>query len=99
VEIRVGDVVIGDVVANLDHGPTRRAVETERAFLAELGAGCALPVAAHLSPDGVLRAFMAKDGESVQVSGHVGDTDDHVIVGRAAADKCRRILDGQDVDE
>jgi hydroxymethylbilane synthase len=35
------------LAADLDHGPTRRAVEAERAFAAELDAGCRVPVAAY----------------------------------------------------
>ncbi len=35
-----------DVLAPLDHRPTRAAVYAERAFLAGLGGGCAVPVAA-----------------------------------------------------
>lgn len=43
----------------IDHAPTRRAVELERAFLAELGSGCSLPVGAHVVGD-VLHAFLAE---------------------------------------
>jgi hydroxymethylbilane synthase len=37
----------GELPAPLDHGPTRHAVEAERAFAAELDAGCRVPVAAY----------------------------------------------------
>ena len=47
-----------EVLAAIDHAPTRRAVEVERAFLAELGSGCSLPVGAHAG-DGPLTAFLA----------------------------------------
>lgn len=93
-EARSGDERVLSALASVDHAATRRAVETERAFLAELGAGCSLPVAAYMSPDGVFRAFMSDGAESVQVTGHVGDTDDHRIVGTAAAVECRRLLAG-----
>ena len=39
-------------------GPAGDAVEVERAFLAELGSGCSLPVGAHAT-DGQLTAFLA----------------------------------------
>ena len=42
----------------VDHAATRHAVEVERAFLAELGSGCSLPVGAHAA-DGVLHTFLA----------------------------------------
>jgi hydroxymethylbilane synthase len=94
VECRVDDVVTAAVLAGIDHAPSRRAVEAERAFLAELGAGCSLPVAAHLSKDGVFRAFMAADdiSNTVQLEGEIGDSDDHIVVGVAMAIECRSRL-------
>jgi hydroxymethylbilane synthase len=47
VEVRADDREVGDLVAALDHAPTRAAVAAERAFLARLGAGCTAAVAAH----------------------------------------------------
>lgn len=46
IQTRDGDSVIA-LLATLEDQPTRRAVETERAFLRELHAGCHTPVAAH----------------------------------------------------
>lgn len=94
VECRVDDTVTAAVLAGIDHVPSRRAVEAERAFLAELGAGCSLPVAAHLSNDGVFRAFMAADdiSNTVQLEGEIGDSDDHIVVGIAMAIECRSRL-------
>lgn len=94
VECRVDDAVTTAVLAGIDHAPSRRAVEAERAFLAELGAGCSLPVAAHLSKDGVFRAFMAADdiSNTVQLEGEIGDSDDHIVVGVAMAVECRSRL-------
>ena len=94
VECRVDDTVTAAVLAGIDHAPSRRAVEAERAFLAELGAGCSLPVAAHLSKDGVFRAFMAADdiSNTVQLEGEIGDSDDHIVVGVAMAVECRSRL-------
>lgn len=94
VECRVDDAVTAVVLAGIDHAPSRRAVEAERAFLAELGAGCSLPVAAHLSKDGVFRAFMAADdiSNTVQLEGEIGDSDDHIVVGIAMAVECRSRL-------
>jgi hydroxymethylbilane synthase len=47
VECRVADEATLAAVAAIDHAPSRRAVEAERAFLAEVGGSCDLPVAAH----------------------------------------------------
>ena len=52
-----------DLLAAIEHGPTRQAVDCERAFLAELGSGCSLPVGAHAVVVGegelCLRTFLA----------------------------------------
>jgi hydroxymethylbilane synthase len=47
VECRADDAATRAVLAEIDHAPTRLAVEAERAFLAELGGGCDLPVGAY----------------------------------------------------
>jgi hydroxymethylbilane synthase len=46
IQARAGDLDISRFLQVLDHLPTRAAVTAERAFLAGLGGGCALPVAA-----------------------------------------------------
>ncbi|MEY2416623.1 MAG: hydroxymethylbilane synthase [Ilumatobacteraceae bacterium] len=62
VECRSDDDEIAALLASIDHAPTRLAVEVERAFLAELGSGCSLPVGAHAA-DGSLTVFLgAADG-------------------------------------
>jgi hydroxymethylbilane synthase len=96
VEARTDDAHTLEILAVIDHVASRRAVETERAFLAELGAGCSQPVAAHLSGDGVFRAFMANDdgSDSVQISGNIGESDDNIVVGTASAIECRARLAG-----
>ena len=48
VEVRRDDADTTAMVAQVDHPPTRSRVEVERAFLAELGSGCSLPVGAHV---------------------------------------------------
>jgi hydroxymethylbilane synthase len=46
IQSRAGDPEVAGYLIELDHPPTRVAVTAERAFLAALGGGCALPVAA-----------------------------------------------------
>ena len=58
VEHAAGDDTTAGVLAAIDHEPTRRAGEVERAFLARLGSGCSLPVGA-LADGGRLRAFLS----------------------------------------
>lgn len=59
VECREGDAKILAAIANIDHAQTRYAVEIERAYLAELGAGCSMPVGAYVNAERVLSTFMA----------------------------------------
>ncbi|MET8257403.1 hydroxymethylbilane synthase [Micromonospora sp. NPDC005553] len=47
VECRVDDRDLVELLAVLDHAPSRSAVTAERAFLATLEAGCSAPVAAY----------------------------------------------------
>lgn len=49
VEHRADDGITASLLGAVDHVPTRSAVEIERAFLAELGAGCSMPVGAHVT--------------------------------------------------
>lgn len=94
VECRDNDTTTRDILSLIDHAPSRRAVEAERSFLFVLGAGCSLPVGAHLSSDGVFRAFMADDAGTscVQLEGFIGDSDDHLVVGAAMAHECQRLM-------
>lgn len=87
VECRADDAATHDVLRPIDHLPTRRAVEIERAFLAELGSGCSLPVGAYVHGD-LLRTFLA-DIDTAAVIDDVfelrGDSGDLSIARRAAA--------------
>ena len=62
IECRAGDAATAALLAAVDHAPTREAVTAERAFLAELGTGCSLPVAVHaerVDGDLLLHGFLA----------------------------------------
>jgi hydroxymethylbilane synthase len=87
VECRADDPATSAAVAAIDHAPTRHAVEVERAFLAELGSGCSLPVGGHVH-DGTLTVFLADPGVGQSVVASValsGDEDDLGRARRAAA--------------
>ena len=62
VECRADDDRTGGLLAGVDDGPTRFAVSTERAFLAELGAGCTLPLGA-LCDAGALHGYLAASAD------------------------------------
>lgn len=51
---RPGDEATAELLARLDHAPSRSALEAERAYLAAVGGGCELPVGAYaiLVPNG-----------------------------------------------
>jgi hydroxymethylbilane synthase len=66
VECRSGDRATAELLAAIDHAPTRATVGLERSFLAELGSGCSLPVAAFAEGDR-LTGFLAHPTNGVSV--------------------------------
>lgn len=69
IECREDDAKTAALLRSIEHEPTRRAVDAERSFLATVGGGCELPVAAHavIEDDEVfLRVFLGSfDGRIV----------------------------------
>lgn len=70
VECRVEDEVTVALLAPIEEAVSRRRLDAERAFLAELGGDCDLPAGAHAelpAPDGSLhvRAVLADEGDRV----------------------------------
>jgi hydroxymethylbilane synthase len=93
VECRTDDGEVRDLLAIADHPPSARAVAAERAYLAEVGGGCDLPVGAHATIDeeGVVRLtglLAAPDGR-VMIR-HTASGEDGEALGRAVA---RHLLD------
>ena len=100
VECREDDDDARRALVAIDDPGTRRLVTAERAFLAELGGGCTLPVGAHAqsapSADGSGRATIRLDGmlasgDGLVVLRHGRSGDDPDELGRAVA---RYLLDG-----
>mgnify|MGYP002863867503 CR=1 FL=1 len=92
-ECRTDDDATLELLARIEDPDARRAVDAERGFLAELGAGCDLPIAAHATvrPDGAVEltaALSSSDGDVLLVDARSGD--DPEALGRAAA---RHLLD------
>jgi hydroxymethylbilane synthase len=82
IEVRADDALVRNLVCPLAHASTEMALAAERAFLAQLGVGCAAAVGAYASVTRgdslTLRAMIgAPDGRSIR-----GEATD--IVGRAA---------------
>jgi hydroxymethylbilane synthase len=84
-----------DLLAAIEHGPSRQAVECERAFLAELGSGCSLPVGAHAVVVGegelCLRTFLA-GGTGIYEGVHEGTADEAHAWAAAAAGFARQAV-------
>lgn len=87
VECRRGDRRLLDVLEEIDHRSTRADVTVERAFLAELGSGCSLPVGAHVDA-GKLYTFLAGEQSGIIVSDTIeltGDLDADLSTAAGAA--------------
>lgn len=88
IEAHADDAEAAALCAPLDHLPSRRQAEAERAFLAAMGAGCNAPLAGFATLDGdhlTLRALVgAPDGRVVRVEER-GPLADAVRIGERAA--------------
>ncbi len=75
------------LAADLDDGPTRRAVEAERAFAAELDAGCRVPVAAYATaPEQRLSLHgLVASPDGRRIIRVQGEDRDHLELGRRLA--------------
>lgn len=76
----------------IDDAATRRAVQIERAFLAELGSGCSLPVGAHVVGD-ALHGFLAPESGGSPITQSLVLTQDDAIDLELARDMARRLRD------
>jgi hydroxymethylbilane synthase len=83
IEVRESDEEVRGLVQRLNHPPTERAVSAERAFLAALGGGCAVPVAAHAA---------VSDGR-LNLQGMVTDPDGTRVIGDSLSGSPRQAED------
>jgi hydroxymethylbilane synthase len=72
VECRADHDELVALLGSVQHEPTRRRVDAERAFLAELGGDCSLPAAAH--------ATLANDGDTVHIEGLLAAPDGSTVL-------------------
>jgi hydroxymethylbilane synthase len=70
VECRADDEALRALLAGIEHVTSRRAVDAERGFLAELGGDCDLPAGAHAVADGATGSVTV-DGLLASLDGHV----------------------------
>jgi hydroxymethylbilane synthase len=90
IECRSADADMIDVLGSIDHGPTRQAVEVERAFLAELGSGCSLPVGAHADAR-TLTVFLGSPDRREHLIETIELTDDHDLALTRGAELARSL--------
>lgn len=72
VEVRADDALMLELAAGLNDSDTAVTVSTERAFLASIGGGCALPVGAYAT---------FEDHKRLRVQGMIGGPDGQVVKG------------------
>jgi hydroxymethylbilane synthase len=96
VECRADDTDTRCLLDRIEHTPSRRAVDAERGFLAELGGDCSVPAAAHATLAGDrlrVRALVASaDGGTVLRHELAGPASSGAALGRSVA---RQLLDDQ----
>jgi hydroxymethylbilane synthase len=100
VECRADDARVRTALAVIEDGPSRRAVDAERGFLAELGGDCSVPAAAYAEVAGggtdadlTVRGLVATvDGAALVRHEVWGAARDGEALGRALA---RHLLDDQ----
>jgi hydroxymethylbilane synthase len=89
VETLAANTELRELIADVDHAPTRAASFAERAFLARLGAGCATAAAAYATLEGdqmTLRGFAASPtGHRSMSQTHSGDISEAAGIGSALA--------------
>lgn len=90
-EARAADSQTWQQAASLEHGPTRIAVDAERAFLARLEGGCSVPLGGHAVLEGDqlwLRGFVgAPDGTEVLRGERRGPAAQAASLGRNLAEE------------
>jgi hydroxymethylbilane synthase len=96
VECREDDDELRHLLAGVEHGPSRRSVDAERAFLEELGGDCDLPAGALACVDDDAPAYLEIEGLLASLDGrivlrHRERGTDPVAAGRAVA---TQLLDG-----
>jgi hydroxymethylbilane synthase len=99
IETRSNDDETNEVVALLDHAPTRAACEAERALLRSLGGGCLVPIAAHAKVEGrrlrVEGLVAGPGGERILRDA----VEDDVYRAAGAGEALAALLRGQGADE
>jgi hydroxymethylbilane synthase len=101
VECRRDDHDVRPLVERVEHGPTRRCVDAERGFLAELGGDCSLPAAAHAKLAGdnlrVEGLVASPDGRKLLRAQMTGPASAGAALGRSLANHLLREQGGSEL--
>jgi hydroxymethylbilane synthase len=88
-EARSNDSRVAEVLNPVDHGPSGVALRAERAFLAALGGGCEMPVAAYAQQLGdsieIVAMASTPDGSRLFRTKVTSNGEDEAAAGRRAA--------------
>ncbi|MFN3649342.1 MAG: hydroxymethylbilane synthase [Armatimonadota bacterium] len=89
IECRADDPVTRELLAVLDHAPTRHAVLAERALMEAFGGGCSIPLGGYARIDGevmhVLGVVASADGSCVFREATSGRVEEAAELGRTVA--------------
>ncbi|HMA05619.1 MAG TPA: hydroxymethylbilane synthase [Methanomicrobiales archaeon] len=81
-------------LSSLDHTPTRRDVNAERAVIEELGGGCFAPVGVYCRDGHLIAEVLSLDGQRTErIEEEVADADAARAAGRRLAEKARDLLE------
>jgi hydroxymethylbilane synthase len=89
VQCRTSDAEVLEQLYAIDDAPTRHAITAERAYLARLGAGCRLPVAAYAPMDGdtlFVRGLLADNAGALFRAELTGDLAEAAALGEHLAE-------------
>ncbi|MCL4459957.1 MAG: hydroxymethylbilane synthase [Chloroflexi bacterium] len=91
IQIRAGNSELQEMLFPLDHQPTRSAITAERAFLAAMGGGCQVPIAAYGRVEGIclmLEGMVSSlDGRRMLRAREIGEASAPERVGSALAEQ------------
>lgn len=93
IESRIGDRVVGEMLAAIHHEPTGQALACERAFLAALDGSCRTPIAGYAAIDGERLSFngliITPDGTESHAIKAEGQAADAARIGQKAGEDVR----------
>ena len=95
IESRLDDIQVCEILSELDHEHTHKAVDAERALVDILDGGCQVPIGAYATVDGKLitvRGLVASlNGESIYKLEKIGPVEKAINIGRELGNELLRM--------